>query len=152
MLYGTPVGAVAPTIPGGQTWFGLAYDDLRLVGLKPMFLAVIRVASVLGLWRQETWWKDAEILMLRRQLVVALRERPCVHSRLTWPDRAWLALLAGTLPAGRPAAMRFAPAAPRPGPGRATAALPDGVTDLDHFRVRRHDRAGGVIHEYRLVA
>ncbi len=30
--------------------------------------------------------------------------------------------------------------------------LPDGVTDLDHFRVRRRDRAGGVILEYRLVA
>ena len=30
--------------------------------------------------------------------------------------------------------------------------LPDRITDLDHFRVRRHDRAGGVIHEYRLVA
>ena len=30
--------------------------------------------------------------------------------------------------------------------------LPDGVTDLDHFRVRRRDRAGGVIHEYHLVA
>jgi hypothetical protein len=30
--------------------------------------------------------------------------------------------------------------------------LPDRVTDLDHFRVRRHDRAGGVIDEYRLVA
>jgi putative transposase len=30
--------------------------------------------------------------------------------------------------------------------------VPDGVTDLDHFRVRRRDRAGGVIHEYRLVA
>ena len=30
--------------------------------------------------------------------------------------------------------------------------LPDGVTNLDHFRVRRRDRAGGVIHEYRLVA
>jgi transposase InsO family protein len=30
--------------------------------------------------------------------------------------------------------------------------LPAGVTDLDHFRVRRHDRAGGVIHEYHLVA
>jgi putative transposase len=30
--------------------------------------------------------------------------------------------------------------------------LPHGVTDLDHFRVRRRDRAGGVIHEYRLVA
>ena len=30
--------------------------------------------------------------------------------------------------------------------------LPDGVADLDHFRVQRRDRAGGVIHEYRLVA
>src|ERR1019366_9006233 len=30
--------------------------------------------------------------------------------------------------------------------------LPDGIIDLDHFRVRRHDRVGGVIHEYRLVA
>jgi len=30
--------------------------------------------------------------------------------------------------------------------------LPDGVTDLDHFRVQRRDRARGVIHEYRLVA
>jgi len=30
--------------------------------------------------------------------------------------------------------------------------LPDGITDLDQFRVRRRDRAGGVIHEYRLVA
>jgi putative transposase len=30
--------------------------------------------------------------------------------------------------------------------------LPDGVTDLDHVRVRRRDRAGGVIREYRLVA
>jgi len=29
--------------------------------------------------------------------------------------------------------------------------LPDGVTDLDHFRVRRRDRAGGVIYEHRLV-
>ena len=30
--------------------------------------------------------------------------------------------------------------------------LPDGVTDLDHFRVLRRDRAGGAIHEYRLAA
>jgi len=30
--------------------------------------------------------------------------------------------------------------------------LPDGITDLDHFRIRRRDRAGGMIHEYRLVA
>jgi putative transposase len=30
--------------------------------------------------------------------------------------------------------------------------LPDGVTDLDRFRVLRRDRARGVIHEYRLLA
>jgi putative transposase len=30
--------------------------------------------------------------------------------------------------------------------------LPDGVADLDHFRVQRRNRARGVIHEYRLVA
>jgi putative transposase len=30
--------------------------------------------------------------------------------------------------------------------------LPDSVADLDHVRVRRRDRVGGVIHEYRLVA
>ena len=30
--------------------------------------------------------------------------------------------------------------------------LPNGTTDLDHFRVQRRDRAGGVIHEYRQVA
>ena len=30
--------------------------------------------------------------------------------------------------------------------------LPDGLIELDHFRVQRRDRAGGVIHEYRLVA
>ena len=30
--------------------------------------------------------------------------------------------------------------------------LPDGVADLDQFRVQRRERAGGVIHEYRLVA
>src|SRR5690349_17822675 len=45
--------------------------------------------------------------MLRHQLAVALRERPWAHSRLTWPDRAWLALLAGTLPASQLAATRL---------------------------------------------
>jgi hypothetical protein len=66
----------------------------RLVGLKLIFLIVTRAVSVLGLSRREAWWKDAEILMLRHQLAVALRERPRVHSRLKWPDRVWLALLA----------------------------------------------------------
>jgi putative transposase len=63
--------------------------------------------SLLGLSRRESWWKDAEILMLRHQLAVAEREHPGARSRLTWPDRAWLALLAGTLPTGHLAAIRL---------------------------------------------
>jgi len=84
-----------------------AWDDLRLAGLKLIFLVVTRVVSLLGLSRREWWWKDAEILMLRHQLAVAQREQPRAHSRLTWPDRAWLMLLAGTVPAERLAAMRL---------------------------------------------
>jgi hypothetical protein len=82
-------------------------DDLRLVGLKLIFLTVTRAVSLLGLSRREWWWKDAEILMLRHQLAVAERERPRAHSRLTRPDRAWLALLAETVPAERLTAMRL---------------------------------------------
>jgi hypothetical protein len=51
------VGSVTRTVPGGQDWFGLTCDDLRLVGLKLIFLTW--VASVLGLSRREAW-KDAE--------------------------------------------------------------------------------------------
>jgi hypothetical protein len=57
--------------------------------------------SLLRLSRREEWWKNAGILMLRRHLAVALRERPRAAARLTWPDQAWLALLAGTLPIDR---------------------------------------------------
>jgi hypothetical protein len=61
------------------------------------------------LWRREWRWKDAETLVLRHQLDVAERERPSAHSRLAWPDRAWLALLAGTVRAERLAVMRVLP-------------------------------------------
>src|SRR3954453_16599463 len=71
-----------------------------------VFLIVSRGMSVLGLSRRESW-KDAEILVLRHQLAVAQRERPRAHSRLTWPDRGWLALLAGTLPIERLAGIRL---------------------------------------------
>ena len=75
------------------------------MGLKLIFLIVTRLVSLLGLSRREAWSKDAEIL--RHQLAVAQREQPRAHARLTWPDRAWLALLAGTLPIERLAAMRL---------------------------------------------
>jgi transposase len=77
------------------------------VGLKLIFLIVSRAVSLLGLSRRESWWKDAEILMLRHQLAVAERERPRARARLTWLDRAWLAVLAGTLPIERLTAMRL---------------------------------------------
>jgi putative transposase len=75
--------------------------------LKLIFLVVSRAMSLVRLSQRESWWKDAEILMLRHQLAVAQRQRPRVHARLTWPDRAWLALLAGTLPVERRAGMRL---------------------------------------------
>jgi transposase len=77
------------------------------MGLKLIFVIVSRVIPLLGLSRRESWWKDAEILMLRHQLEVAVREHPGARSSLTWSDRAWLALLAGTLPFERLAAMRL---------------------------------------------
>jgi transposase len=75
--------------------------------LKLIFLAISSAMSLLRLSRREEWWKDAEILMLRHQLAVALRERPRAVAGLTWPDRAWLALVAGTLPIGRLGRMRL---------------------------------------------
>jgi transposase len=75
--------------------------------LKLIFLTVSSAMSLLRLSRQEEWWKDAEILMLRHQLAVALRERRRAPARLTWPDWAWLALLAGTLPIDRLAGIRL---------------------------------------------
>jgi putative transposase len=77
------------------------------VGLKLIFLVVSRAMSLIRLSRRESWWKDAEILMLRHQLAVTQRPRVRVHARLEWPDRAWLALLAGTLPIKRLAGMRL---------------------------------------------
>jgi putative transposase len=100
-------GLVPLLAPGWRVLARRTCDDLRLVGLKLIFLVVSRAVSVLGLSRRESWWKDAEILMLRHQLAVAQRDRPRAHSRLTWPDRAWLALLAWTLPADRLGAMRL---------------------------------------------
>jgi putative transposase len=101
-----PGAPLTPWLLGSALPAG-AWDDLRLVGLRLIFLIFARAVSLLGLSRREWWWKDAEILMLRHQLAVAERERPRAHSRLSWPDRAWLALLAGTVPTERLAAMQL---------------------------------------------
>ena len=41
--------------------------------MELIFLIVSRAVSLLRLSRRESWWKDAEILMLRHQLSVAHR-------------------------------------------------------------------------------
>ena len=67
------VGLVPRVAPGGQVLAWPGCDDRRLVGLKLIFLIVCRAMWLLRLSRRESWWKDAEILMLRHQLSVALR-------------------------------------------------------------------------------
>src|SRR5438552_3630919 len=58
------VGSVPRRRLAGRSWPDWRWDDLRLVGLKLIFLIVSRAVSLLGLSRRESWWKDAEIMML----------------------------------------------------------------------------------------
>ncbi len=130
------------------------------MGLKLVFLVVSRAMSLLRLSRRESWWKDAEILMLRHQLAVAERERPKARARLAWPDRAWLALLAGTVPARRLAGMRLLVT---PGTilrwhrdvvrrrwGHLSARPP--CRSLSQQRIRSRAVLGGLINEYERAA
>jgi hypothetical protein len=52
--------------------------------LKLIFLIVSRVVSLLGLSRREAWWKDAEILVLRHQLSVALSRSETRSRGVSW--------------------------------------------------------------------
>jgi len=54
----------------GPVLAGPGWEDLQR--LKLVFLIVFRAASVLGLSRRESWWKDAEICAPRTQLEVAM--------------------------------------------------------------------------------
>ena len=76
------------------------------MGLKLIFLIVSRVVSLLGLSRREAWWKDAEILVLRRQLSVALSRS---ENSVSWCELgfaagsvAWLAPSRGPAVAALP--------------------------------------------------
>src|ERR1039457_5959452 len=109
----------------GRSWPARAWDDLRLAGLKLIFLIVTRAVPLLGLSRREWWWKDAEILMLRHQLAVAERERPRAHPRLD---------VAGPGVAG-------APCGDGGWPGERVAGIP-----ADPRRARGARHHGGAIH------
>ena len=58
-----------------------AWDDLRLAGLKLIYLTVSRAVSLLGLSRREAWWKDAECATRRCYIRMEVKERPLSRCR-----------------------------------------------------------------------
>jgi putative transposase len=73
--------------------------------------------------------------------------RELLDRTLTWNQRHLMTVLReyeDSCNTHRPHRTLNQAAPPRP--------LPDDVTDLGHLRIRRRDHAGGMIHEYRLVA
>jgi hypothetical protein len=79
------------------------------VALKLIHIVVRQLLAWARLSRRTEASKDVEILVLRHQLAVVLRRLPPreLQRRLTWSDRAWLALLVGVLPAGGVARLRL---------------------------------------------
>ena len=73
--------------------------------LRFVFLLITRVASGLRLSRREEMWKTAEILIMRHQLAVLQRRQP-QRPKLTWADRALLAVLLGVIPNARRQGLR----------------------------------------------
>src|ERR1035441_7379528 len=74
--------------------------------LRFVFLLTTQVAAGLRLSRREEAWKTAEILVLRHQLAVLERRRPC-RPRLNWADRALLAALLAVIPKARHRGLRL---------------------------------------------
>ncbi|WP_194910537.1 helix-turn-helix domain-containing protein [Catenulispora rubra] len=71
------------------------------MALKLIYLLMTRLFTWIRLTSRDATAKNVEILMLRHQLAVAQRRDPDLARKLTWTDRAWLALLAGLLHNGR---------------------------------------------------
>jgi hypothetical protein len=72
-----------------------------------VYLAVNRMFVWARLAARDSVAKDVEILILRHQLAVAQRRDPRLARKLSWADRAWLALLAGLVPVHRIGCIRW---------------------------------------------
>jgi hypothetical protein len=86
--------------------------------------------------------KDVEILILRHQLAVAQRRTSAreLQRKLTWSDRAWLALLAGLIPKHHLEVLRRGTATWCDGPGRgAPGARARDARRPNRAQVRAHD-------------
>jgi putative transposase len=76
------------------------------MGLRFVFLLIMRLAAWLRLSQREETWKTAEILILRHQLAV-LQQRQARRPNLNWADRALLATLLSVIPKARRHGMRL---------------------------------------------
>ena len=74
--------------------------------LRFVFLLITRVAAGLRLSQREETWKTAEILIMRHQLAVLQRRQP-QRPKLTWADRALLAILLSVIPKARRQGLRL---------------------------------------------
>ena len=79
------------------------------MALKSIYIVVRQLLAWARLFRRAEPGKDIEILVLRHQLAVAQRRLPPreLQRRLTWSDRAWLALLIGVVPAAGSSRLRL---------------------------------------------
>jgi len=94
--------------------------------LRFVFLLITRVEAWLRLSRREDTWKTAEILILRHQLTVLQRRRPC-RPRLNWADRALLAALLAVIPKARRRGLRLLVTRKRSCAGIATSSAAAGL-------------------------
>lgn len=69
------------------------------MALRLLYLVFVRLVGCLALLARSEASKEAEILVLRRQLAVLRRQ--VARSRLSWADRAVIAALARVLPRSR---------------------------------------------------
>jgi putative transposase len=76
------------------------------VCLRLVYLIVGRAIAWLRLSRRSESWKSAEILLLRHQLIVLQRQGQ-VRPKLSWTDRAFIALLIDVIPKHRRGSLRL---------------------------------------------
>jgi putative transposase len=76
------------------------------VGLRLVYLTIGRLFGWLRLSRRSESWKSAEILLLRHQLTV-LQRQVDARPKMSWADRALIALLLDIIPKHRRVSLRL---------------------------------------------
>jgi hypothetical protein len=73
-----------------------------------VYLLITGLCAAAGLSRRDAAWRNAEILLLRHQLIVVQRQLG-EHTRpkVSWADRALIALLLGLIPKVRHPGLRL---------------------------------------------